>query len=127
VRNAVPGGGARFTAARLKKSEIQKNKEAGNKMKINVWPPAMTVSARSWTAAALCRFSTASLRGQSGRGLPQSKTLARVSASRASDRRHFVASSKPCPVSSSSSGLVSDSMTRTGTIETQNATPILRA
>ena len=28
----------------------------------------------SWTAAVLCRFSTASLRFHSGRGLPQSKT-----------------------------------------------------
>jgi hypothetical protein len=28
----------------------------------------------SWTAAALCRFSTDSLATQSGRGLPQSKT-----------------------------------------------------
>jgi len=29
----------------------------------------------SWTAAALCRYSTAGLRRESGRGLPQSKTL----------------------------------------------------
>jgi hypothetical protein len=36
-------------------------------------------SARFWTAAALCRFSTAGLATQSGRGLPQSKTLPRDS------------------------------------------------
>jgi hypothetical protein len=34
---------------------------------------------RFWTAAALCRFSTAVPTIQSGRGLPQSKTLARRS------------------------------------------------
>jgi hypothetical protein len=34
-------------------------------------------SARFWTAAARCRFFSAALARQSGRGLPQSKTLAR--------------------------------------------------
>jgi len=40
-------------------------------------------SARFWTAAALCRFFTAALTRQSGRGLPQSKTLARDSTAEA--------------------------------------------
>jgi hypothetical protein len=40
-------------------------------------------SARFWTAAALCRFFTAALARQSGRGLPQSKTLARDSTAEA--------------------------------------------
>jgi hypothetical protein len=40
-------------------------------------------SARFWTAAALCRFFTAALATQSGRGLPQSKTLARDSIAQA--------------------------------------------
>jgi hypothetical protein len=40
-------------------------------------------SARFWTAPALCRFFTAARAIQSGRGLPQSKTLARDSTAEA--------------------------------------------
>ena len=43
------------------------------------------MSARSWTAAALCRFTSPVLRWKSGRGLPQSRTLARDSLN---PRRH---------------------------------------
>ena len=40
-------------------------------------PVRLKSSARSWTAAALCRFYVASPPGKSGRGLPQFKTLSR--------------------------------------------------